>query len=105
MKDSSGKTQDFPDRSIINRRLIREKGPNPGRKGISERSYPEKRRVSRTGAAKTKVSSGKIALPGQKYKSGGPMKGRRFAFEFIFLHLLTIMWKRHATPGYGVPAE
>ena len=51
MKDTSGKTQDFPDRSIINRRLIRERGSNPGQEGISERSYPEKHRKSRTGTS------------------------------------------------------
>ena len=48
---------------------------------------------------------GVFPTPVHNDKSGGPVKGRRSAFEFIFLRLLTIMWKRHATPGYGVPAE
>ena len=78
MKDTSGKTQDFPDRSIINRRLIRERGSNPGQEGISERSYPEKHRKSRTEAAKTKVSSGKSAqFPDRKAFQRGTIRKKR----------------------------
>jgi hypothetical protein len=34
VKGTSGKTQEIPDRSIINRRLIRERGSNPGQEAF-----------------------------------------------------------------------